>query len=158
MRRILLFDVLPDDADWCPATTASEVRRRPQGIAPQFFSYAGVIFLAQHAAGHALEAVDQGGYGDLRRVVHLQMNVIIFAVELDQFGLKVTTDTGKDAPHVIQNRFCEYAPSIFGHKDQVYVHDKYTVSSVANFVVFIHRPNYTGRYATSASLQIRIDA
>jgi hypothetical protein len=54
-----------------------------------------VVLLAEQAGGDALEGVDQLGELDLRRVVHQEVHVILFAVELLQLGLEV----GADLPH-----------------------------------------------------------
>jgi hypothetical protein len=61
MRRLLLFDVLTDEA-----------------------------------AANALEAVYECAYRDFWWVVHQQVDVIIFAIKLNQFGFKVFADVGKD--------------------------------------------------------------
>ena len=45
------------------------------------------------AGGDALEAVDQFGDGNLGRVVHQQVDVIAFAVELLQLRLEFLTKT-----------------------------------------------------------------
>jgi len=44
--------------------------------------------LAQKAAGHALEAVDQPRQGNLEWVLHQQVNVIVLAIAFDQFRLE----------------------------------------------------------------------
>jgi len=71
------------------------------------------------------------------------MDMVIFAVELDEFGLKVPANTGKDAAHVVQDGFGEDLAPVFGNKDQMGVHGKHTVSAVPDILVFHHRPNYT---------------
>jgi len=100
--RLLLFDVLADDLDGCTAATASKVGRRPQGTAPQLLADARVVLFADHAAGHALQAVHQRRDGDLGRVVHQQVDVIVLTVELHQFRLEVGADAGEDVTQVVE--------------------------------------------------------
>ena len=45
--------------------------------------------VAHPPAGHAFEAVDQLRQGDLGREVDEQVDVVVLAVELDQFGFEV---------------------------------------------------------------------
>ena len=70
--------------------------------------------------------------------------MVVFAVELDQFRLEVDTDAGEDSAQIIQNRLGEHLAAIFGHKDQMDMHQKYAMSAVPNVVVVVvaHRPNY----------------
>ena len=71
------------------------------------------------------------------------MNMVVLAVELDQFRFKVLADTGKYWAQVVKNLFCEYAASVFCYKDQMHMHIKNAVSSSPNIVVvFAHRPEY----------------
>ncbi len=69
------------------------------------------------------------------------MHMVILAVELDQFSLKVKTSLREDDVQVIQDFFGEHIASIFGDEDQMNVHQKYTVSSVSNVWIVSHRPN-----------------
>ncbi len=69
--------------------------------------------------------------------------MIVLAVELHQFRLEVAADLGEDAAQVVENGFGEHTTSIFRHKDQVDVHLEYTVPTVSNILVMVHRPNYT---------------
>ena len=130
MRRLLLFDVLADDLDGRTAATASKVGRRPQGAAPQLLADARVVLFADHAAGHALEAAHQRRDGDLGRVVHQQVDVIVLTVELNQFRLEVGTDAGEYPVQVIEDFLGEHFAAIFGHKDQMHMHQEYAVPSL----------------------------
>src|SRR5664279_1403865 len=68
------------------------------------------------------------------------MNMIVLAIELDQFSLKIITDAGEDAMEIGEDLFGEnFAPG-FCHEDQVNMHHKDTVSAVADIVAFLHRP------------------
>lgn len=140
---LLLLNVLANHRNWRAPAATGKVRRRPQRIAPEFLLDARIILLANHPARDALEAIDQGRHRHLGRIVHQQMHMVILAVELHQFCLKVSTDAGEDHAQVIENFFGEDAAAVFGHKDQMNVHSEYTVPAVANIVVAAHRPNYT---------------
>ena len=142
MRRLLLFDVLANDSNRCATTATGKVAGRPQRSTPKFSLDAGVIFLANHPAGHALEAVHQSRYRHLGWVVHQQVNVIVFAIELNQFRLKVCANAFKDLAQVVNHLFGEDATAVFGHKDQMHMHQENTVSTVSNLVVISHRPKY----------------
>ncbi len=142
MRRLLLLDVLANDSNRCATTATGKVAGRPQRSTPKFSLDAGVIFLANHPAGHALEAVHQSRYRHLGWVVHQQVNVIVFAIELNQFRLKVCANAFKDLAQVVNHLFGEDATAVFGHKDQMHMHQENTVSTVSNLVVISHRPKY----------------
>ena len=68
--------------------------------------------------------------------------MVILAVEFHQFRFKVRADAGKYRAQVVNNLFCENFTSVLGYKDQMHMHQKNAVSSVANIVVITHRPNY----------------
>ena len=63
------------------------------------------MLLAHEPAGDALEAVHQGRHGDLGRIVHQQMHMVILAIHLDQLrlALRAEEDWLKAAPiHTLQ--------------------------------------------------------
>ena len=70
------------------------------------------------------------------------MHIVILTVERYQFRLKVLAHAGEDSTQIIQHVFGEHLAAVFGHKDQMDVHQKYTISSMPNIVVIAHRPNY----------------
>ena len=70
------------------------------------------------------------------------MNVIVFAIELNQFRLKVCANAFKDFAQVVNHLFGEDATAVFGHEDQMHMHQENTVSTVSNLVVISHRPKY----------------
>jgi hypothetical protein len=41
---------------------------------------------------------------------------------------------------VLQNGFCEYTASVFGHKDQMHMHLENAVPPLSNFIIIAHRP------------------
>jgi len=103
---------------------------------------AQVWMIPAHNSGrNPLEAVDQVGHGDLRRVVNEQVHVVCLAVELDQFGLEVGADLPEDPFEVTQVLVVEYPPAVLRDKDQVDVEDEHAVPSVAHVVVVGHRPS-----------------
>jgi len=75
--------------------------------------------LAQKAAGHALETVDQPRQGNLGWVLHQQVNVIVLAIAFDQFGLEIPADPGKDPRQVANGRFGQHVAAVSGDEDQL---------------------------------------
>jgi len=87
-----LFDVLANDRYRSATTRGCKIRRRPQRVTPQLFGNAWILLLANHAAGHAFETVDQNRHGNLGWVIDKEMDVIMLPVEFRQLSLKVKTD------------------------------------------------------------------
>ncbi len=114
MWRLLLFNVLADDFDGCAGAASGEVGRRPQRTAPQLLADARVVLFADHAAGDAFQAVHLRRDGDLRRIVHQQVDVVVLAVELHEFRLEVGADAGEDAAQVLDDFLGEYLTPAFG--------------------------------------------
>lgn len=79
---LLVFDVLLDHGRGCSAACAGEVGARPEVSTPYVFADVGAVFLAQSPAGDAFEVVDLLRYCDFWWVVHQQMDVVGFTVEL----------------------------------------------------------------------------
>lgn len=116
VRRLLLFDVLLDDSQRRAAARSGKVGRRPQHAFPVSADQ-GWIPLAHDAAGYTLEAVHKGRDGDLWRIVHQQVDMIVPAVHFHQLGLEVGTDRRKNLPHVVEHGGGEDVAAVFGHKD-----------------------------------------
>jgi hypothetical protein len=89
-----------------------EVGAGPEVAAPQIAAYGRVVLLG-------LETVDRFGELHLRRVVHEEVDVVLFAVELIQFGLEVRADLAHDLLRVGQHGLGERVPPVFGVKTQV---------------------------------------
>ena len=70
------------------------------------------------------------------------MNMVIFAVELNQFSLKVCANASKYLAQVVKNLFGEHPTSVFCDEDQMHMHQEYAVSTVANLIIISHRPKY----------------
>ena len=70
-------------------------------LAPQVPADVARELLPEPAGGDALEGADQAGQGDPGRVVHEQVDVVGFAVELAELGAEVRADVrGVRAPRV----------------------------------------------------------
>jgi len=67
--------------------------------------------------------------------------MVILAVEVHQFSLKVGAYAGKDGLQVIKHFPGKDAPTVFCDKDQMHVKREYAVSACTNIIVFGHRPN-----------------
>lgn len=118
-RALLLPDVLLDDGQGRAAAGGGEVGAGPEASAPQVAVHMGFEFLAQAAGGDALEGVHQFRQGDLGRIVHEEMYVVVLAVELAQLGLEVDADLPHDLLTPVQHCLGEYSATVFGHENQV---------------------------------------
>lgn len=68
--------------------------------------------------------------------------MVVFPIHFDQVRFEVGTYLAKDGLQPFNRVTIKHIPTIFGHKDQVNMHLKYTVSTMAQIVVMIHRPKY----------------
>ena len=59
------------------------------------------------------------------------MNVVVFAVELHQLGIKILADACKNQLHGIEMFFVEHIAPILGYEYQMNMEGKYAVSSMA---------------------------
>lgn len=137
-----MFNVLPDDCDRRSAARGGEVAGRPQHALP-VTTRQRRVHLPQPPAGHAFEAVHQLRKRHFRRIVHQQMNMIVFAVHLDQIGFEVGANAGEERAHVVEDRCGEHPPAVLGHEDQMHVQLENAVSAVSDFTFLGHRPSYT---------------
>lgn len=55
------------------------------------------VVLSKHMTGNTLQRVHQIGDSNLGRILHQQINVMVFAVYLDEFALEVDTKPSKTA-------------------------------------------------------------
>ncbi len=137
-----MFNVLPDDCDRRSAARGGEVAGRPQHALP-VTTRQRRVHLPQPPAGHAFEAVHQLRKRHFRRIVHQQMNMIVFAVHLDQIGFEVGANAGEERAHVVEDRCGEHPPAVLGHEDQMHVQLENAVSALSDFTFLGHRPSYT---------------
>ena len=68
------------------------------------------------------------------------MDVVILAIKVNPLGFKIDTHGCEDSLKVFQNGFCEYAASVFSHKDQMHMHLEDAVPPLSNFIIIAHRP------------------
>ena len=136
----MLFNVPLDHRKWCAATGGGKVARTPKHVLVVPVRN-GWHALSEHPGGNTLEAVDQFGELDLRRVIDQNVNVVVFTFERSEFNIEVVADF---LHHFFENvqSFAGKDPfAVFGHKDQVRVNGKNTVPACSNFVFCCHRPN-----------------
>lgn len=139
--RLLLFDVLANDANRSAATGCGEIGRRPKHVFP--IPPLNVWTLAtQPPTGCALEAVHWRRYRHFRRVLHQQVHMVTLAVHLDQRSLEVRADLGEHPAQAIYRITVEHFAPIFRHKDQMDMHLENAVPTVPNLVVIAHKPKY----------------
>ncbi|TQN75901.1 UNVERIFIED_ORG: hypothetical protein FHU00_4958 [Citrobacter freundii] len=68
------------------------------------------------------------------------VDMIVFAIHLDQLRLEVCADIGEYDAQPVDGVAVEHFVALFRHKDQMNVHLKNAVSSAFNIVVIAHRP------------------
>ena len=131
-RAVLLLDVLR-------TTSAVRRRRSRRSTSPTRACWPGSSGgrgrgtpAASAATGHALEAVDQLGQGDLGWEVDEQVDVVVLAVELDQLGLEVGAHRPHDLLHPGQVPVAEHLVPVFRHENQVSVQGENAVSASAD--------------------------
>ena len=86
---------------------------------------------SQQPGRHTFERSNQAGQGHLGGIVDQQVNVVMFAVELHQFSLKVLADAGQDGVHGLQVLLPEHIAPVLGNEYQMHMQDKDTVPSVS---------------------------
>ena len=69
----------------------------------------------------------------LRWVVHQQMNVVVFAIHLDQLRLEIVADLAEDGTKASDSISVQCPRSVFCDEDQMDVKLKHAVSTVSNF-------------------------
>ena len=89
-----------------------------------------MILLAYETGGDAFKAIHEPGYRHFGRIVHEQMHMIFFPIELHQGRFEVLADGIKDGLEIARDLPGEYGPAIFGYKDQMHVQVENTVSAM----------------------------
>jgi len=69
----------------------------------------------------------------LRWIVHQQMNVVVFAIHLDQLRLEIVADVAEDGTKASDSISVQYPISVFCDEDQMDVKLKHAVSAVSYF-------------------------
>ena len=69
----------------------------------------------------------------LRWIVHQQMNVVVFAIHLDQLSLEIVADLAEDGTKASDSISVQRPISVFCDEDQMDVKLKHAVSTVSNF-------------------------
>ena len=87
------------------------------------------MLLPETPRGDAFEAVNEFGQRHLGRIFDEQMHMVILAIGLDQDRLKVLADFCKQRTQRLMGGIRQDTTAIFGHKDQMHVQPKNTVSS-----------------------------
>jgi hypothetical protein len=70
-----------------------------------------------------------------------QVDVMVFAIHLDQSRCKVRAYLGEYSPKTGHGLAIEHAIAVFGEEDQMYVHCENTVSAVQQLLLFAHKPS-----------------
>src|SRR5687768_1925381 len=87
------------------------------------------MLLPETPRGNSFKAVNEFRQRHLGRIFDEQMHMVILAIGLDQDRLKVPADFREQLPQRFMGSICQYTSAIFGHKDQMHVQAKNTVSS-----------------------------
>jgi hypothetical protein len=69
----------------------------------------------------------------LWRVVHKEMNVVVFAVQLHQFCLEVHADLGEDGTKSLESVSVQHPIAILCDEDQVDVKLEYAMPTMSYF-------------------------
>ena len=92
---------------------------------------------SQQPGRHTFERSNQAGQGHLWGIVDQQVNVVMFAVELHQFSLKVLADAGQDGVHGLQVLLPEHIAPVLGNEYQMHMQYKDTVSAVSQIAIYL---------------------
>ena len=85
----------------------------------------------------------------LRRIIHQQVDVVGFAVHLDQRGFEIGANLREDSLPSIDSVWVKYSFLVLGDEDQMDMKLKYTVSAVSNVTCNCHRPSVQLRITMS---------
>ena len=135
----LVLDVLLQHGDGCPADRSSEVGARPEPLRTPVVLLQFGELPAHVPTGHAFEAVDEMGDGDLGREGHQQVHVVGFTVELHQFALEVGTHIAEDRLQSGQVCVREHRVPELRDEDQVCVHGVNHMPTSTNVHLLTHK-------------------
>ena len=139
-RASLLLDVLPDDAEGCPAAGRSEIGRRPEVPVHDVPVHAAGELRSQAAGRHAFEAVHQRGHSHLRRVGDQQAHMVVLAVELAKLRAEVAADLPHGLFAAAEHLPVQHSAPVLCHEDQVNVKRGNHVPATTVIDLGCHRP------------------
>jgi len=93
-----LLDILLDNGDRGSPAGAREITWGPEDAFPVGPVQFRMLF-SQKPGGNSFETIDQFRDSDLRRVIDKQMHMVVFAVELNEVGVKVPADVHENPSH-----------------------------------------------------------
>lgn len=110
-------------------------------LSPQFFLDQRPEFLAQKISAFPLEFADQIGDGQFGMDADQQVNMVVFAVKLEQLAIHLGTGFGKQLVEPGQQDGGEYFPPVFGDEHEMDLVLENTGASGAPLMckVFFHR-------------------
>jgi hypothetical protein len=132
-----LLDILLDNGDRGSPAGAREITWGPEGAFPVGPVQFRMLF-SQKPGGNSFETIDQFRDSDLRRVIDKQMHMVVFAVELNEVGVKVPADV-HEIPLIESSIFCKHRTPVFVTKTKC-AWDKDTMSSGSDIACFSHIP------------------
>src|SRR5690606_39171153 len=148
----LLFDVLPQGRQRRTTGRRGEVGRRPEMPVHTVPVHPAGELVPEPPRRDTFEAVHQLGDGHLRWVVDKQADVIVFAVELDQFGAEVAAHVTHDLFASGQDLVGEDTAPVLSYENQVNVKRRYHAPATSVVVLGNHRPSV--ECGCAASLQL----
>jgi hypothetical protein len=127
----LAVDVLVDVRRWCACAGDGEIGRGPEVFAHVGADTAAGVFGAHRAGGTAFEPLRERRDGRGGRVVHEQVHVVGFAVELDSIDVEFNAQ-GADGVFAEGEYFVgEHRRPVFGHEVRVGVVQGHAVPGAA---------------------------
>ena len=137
----LLLDVLANDLKRGAATRGRKIGWTPQAAAPELLAYLGMAAFADHPARYAFQAIHQCRDRHFRRIGAEDVNMVVLAVEFEQFAFEVLAYRRHDRAHLGEDGLREDAAPVFGDKDQVHVNVEYAMASGSYVLPCNHRPS-----------------
>jgi len=113
----LVLDVLLNDRERRPAAGDGAVTRAPEVCAPELFTDLWEVLPAKAHGRRALQPADEHGEGDLWRVGHEEVDMVVLTVEFEQFRLEVAADLRHGASQEVSDAIRDDATPIFRRKD-----------------------------------------
>jgi hypothetical protein len=138
-QRLLLLDVLPDDAQRSRAAGRGERAGDPPVAVRGGAARAGELS-PMRAGRDFLREARQGGHGDLRRVEDQRVQMAGFPFELAQLGLKVVAYLPHRGLAAGEHLVVEDARPMVGHVDHVQVRRRNNMPAAPVGVCRCRRP------------------